>query len=152
MIRQRGGTSIQRRDVELLIVSAVLWPPLASSWFLLASTVSRQGLAGLGALDISFVTGTWPFAYLLAMVPTLIAVAGNALVARWVPSRGSRLVLALPIGAFPFVLSLSWLAEDEAMGGMQIGGVASLGFAGAMTSLLCVALIESFGTPVREPH
>jgi hypothetical protein len=141
---------MQRRDIELLLVSGLVGPPLASFCFLLASTVGRYGLAGLATLDIAFVTGTWPFAYLFAFLPTLIAAAGNALVARWALSQLSRLALSLPIGAIPLLLSLSWLAEDDASGQMQIGELVSLGFAGAMTSLLCVALVESFGTALRE--
>jgi hypothetical protein len=128
----------------------VIGPPLASFCFVLATTVSRYGLAGLATLDIAFVTGTWPFAYLLAIVPTLVAAAGNALVARWALSQISRLALSLPIGAIPFLLSLGWLAEDDVAGQMQVGELVSLGVAGAMTSLLCVALVESFGTTLRE--
>jgi len=141
---------MQRRDVELLVLGGVIGPLLASFGFLLATTLYRQGLAGLAHLDIAFVTGTWPFAYLLAFVPSLIAAAGNAVVARWAPSQLPRLALALPIGAVPFLLSLSWMAEDEVGGEIRIGELVCLGFAGAISSLLCVAVVESFGTPLKK--
>lgn len=128
----------------LLLVSVVIGPPVASFAFLLATAVGRHGIAGLQAFEIDFFVATIPFAYLFTVVPSLIAAGGNALVGRWTDSQGYRLALALPIGAIPFMLALSWLAEGEAGGPFSAPDLAGLGIAGALASLLSVALVDSF--------
>lgn len=140
-----------RRDIALLLLGALCGPPLASVCFLLASGIGRHGLASLQAFDLAFVTATLPFAYLFAFVPSLIAAGSNALVGRWTASQPIRLALSLPIGAIPFMLSLSWLAEGENGGPFSVPDLAGLGIAGALVSLIGVAAVDSFGA-ARERH
>jgi len=139
---------MQRRDVELIGLGLLVAPPLAAVLFLAATGVARHGLQGLYTLDLGFLVGTFPFSYVIALVPALVAMTGNAFLARLVRGQGLRLLLALPIGAIPFLIDLGFLASDE--GGGPIGAeMLGLGLAGALASLVCVALVEAFGTPLR---
>jgi len=141
---------MQRRDLEIVILSGLFGPPLASFLFLFGSGIGRYGIAAIGELDLELIIATWPFAYLIAGVPTLVGAVANAVVARWAPPQGPRLLLALPLGAAPYLLSLGWLADIDPGGRIDATSLSALGLTGAAVSLLCVALVESFGTPLRE--
>lgn len=140
---------MQRRDFELLALGFVVMPPLAAVLFLSATTLSRTGPAGLASLDIGFLVGTFPFSYVLALPSSLVAVAANAVAARWIGGQAERLMMSVPIGIIAFLVVLSWLVTDDTTGQLRLDEFAGLAAAGALASLACVGLVEAFGTPPK---
>ena len=130
------------RDVVLVIVSLVFGPPIASLVVVAGSAVGQGGLDVLAQFNPRFYFATLPFAYFLAWLPMLIVAVCNLVVARLVPEIW-RLVLALPIGAITFLALLGWLGED-AGGVRNLDETVSIGLAGAVASLICLAVMEAF--------
>jgi hypothetical protein len=130
------------RDIGLVIVSLVLGPPIAGLVTVAGSAVGQGGLAVLADFNAGLYLATLPFAYFLAWLPMLIVAVCNLVVARLVPEIW-RLVLALPIGAMTFLVLLGGLAE-HAEGVRNLGETVSIGLAGAVASLICIAVIEAF--------
>lgn len=135
---------MQRRDVEMLLVTLVLGPMLAAILLFVVIGLLRFGLPGLATLDLALIVAAWPFAYLLAGPAVLAIGIANAVIAHLVRSDVLRLLLALPVGALIFAVGLDWL---QAEGADTPGAVP---FTGALVSLLCMALVGAFGTPLRE--
>ena len=139
---------MQWRDGLLVVVSLLAGPPIAALVALLGIGVARTGPGAVATFDVQFYTATILFAYILTWLPMLVAAVANAVLSRFV-SETWRLLLALPVGAVPFVVQLGWLADNEA-GGSDVADLLSVGLGGALASLVCVAAIEVFGPKLRR--
>jgi hypothetical protein len=135
-----------QRALALVIVAGVLGPPIAAVSFLVLTGVFRFGVRALAALgpDILGLAFT-PYTWLLATVPALASGVVNAVAARFLPTEVLRLLIALPVGAVAFLICLNWLLWDPVTGVAAANDVAAVGLSGALASLVCVALVESFG-------
>ena len=135
---------MQRRDIEMLLVTIVAGPALSPFVLFVVDALLRFGPIGPTQIDFFLVAATLPFAYLLASPWVLAIGVANTVVARFARADSLRLLLALPIGAVAFAIGLQWLGTEE-------GGTTpeAIPLAGALVSLLCVALVGSFGTPLR---
>jgi hypothetical protein len=131
------------RAIALVILAAVAGPPLAAALFLVVGGLFRFGPPALAGLGETLGLAVTPYTWLIALVPALIAGIANAVALRLVPRETLRLLAALPLGAAPYLLLLNWLAVDEATGSYVAGDLAALGIAGAVASLVCVALVET---------
>ena len=135
-----------RRDVALVALGVVVGPWLVAGLFLVGSSVARHGLDGLLRFDPAFLWETFPFSWFIPLIPSVIVAVANAVVGRVTASQTGRLGLALFIGALVFGFDLSWLAEDDATGHLNLAELIALGLAGALASLIQVALVDAFAT------
>lgn len=138
-----------RRNIVLMIVSLLVGPPLAAIAFFVLKAVVKLGPLASSALDLNFLVATFPFAYLLGWPSMLAAAIGNMLALRFVNSEGLRLVLAMPIGGLAFGVFLSWLAQDDKTGKLDAASLMEIGIAGAVASLVSLALVEAFSPAKR---
>jgi hypothetical protein len=141
---------VQRRDVILIIVSLLVGPPIASVLYLFFTAMLRLGVAGAQALDLELLLAMFPFFYLIAWPALLATAIGNAVVARWVKGERSRLLVSLPIGALALMVLLHWLTTDDAGQNADLALLACLAAAGAIASLVSVALVEAFNVRLRS--
>lgn len=136
---------MQRHDVEVIVVTLFLGPALSAVVYFLSIAFIQYGLLGIASLDPRLVVSSVPFGYLIAGPPLIVVAIANVLAARLARSDVLRLLLALPVGALCFAVGLSALTKGEtafAPGAIPITG--------AVVSLICVALVEAFGTPLRR--
>lgn len=134
---------MQWRDGLLVGACLLLGPPVAALVSYVGFGVTRHGVASIQFFDLQFYLATLQFAYIVSWLPMLVAGIANAIVSRFA-SEPWRLAAALPAGAVPVVIQLGWLAEDE-VSSRQMNDLFVLGLAGAVASLVCVALVEAFG-------
>lgn len=140
---------MQRRDFELLIVAMVAGPPLGACILFILAAFIRLGPLGITQIDFALIFATLPFAYLLAAPPMLAIGVANAVAARFARTDGLQMLLALPIGALSFGFGLAELATTEAAASPASIPPVAVPLTGALVSLLCVALVGAFGTPLR---
>ena len=133
-----------RRDVALVALSVVVGPWLVAALFLTGSSLARHGLAGFLRFDPAFLLETFPFSWFIPLIPSVIVGVANAVVGRATASQLGRLGLALAIGALVFIFDLNWLAVDDGTGLVNPAELAALGVAGALASLIQVALVDAF--------
>lgn len=138
---------MQWRDGLLIVACLLLGPPLVSLVMVASLSVADGGVAALAALNLEFYFGTMLFAYILGWFPAALAGGGNAVASRLV-GPGWRLLVALPVGAVPFLVSLAWLAEGEG-GAYDPNTLVGIALGGALASLIVVAMVEAFGPPLR---
>jgi hypothetical protein len=136
-------------DLARVAAGAILAPPLAALAFLVLSGVLQHGLAALEFMGTVALYALTPYTWLIAGLPGLVVGIVNAIAARLTRAEVVRLLLALPVGAIPFLLLVGWLTQDQETGAYNAPDLAALGLAGAFASLICVALVESFA-PARK--
>jgi hypothetical protein len=153
-VRAGGARPEPRRAVPVLrivahiAVAVVVGPPLAAVIFLMATGLMRFGPAVLDHIGPTFGLAITPYSWLIAIVPAFVVglIDGAALLV--LRRQGPRLLLAPVVGGLAFPGFLTWLAEDETTGVLDFSTLGALGVAGALATLICVALVESFG---RDP-
>lgn len=136
---------MKKRIVAHIAVSVLVGPPLAGVVFLITTGLLRFGPVVLDHIGPTFGLAITPYSWLIAFIPALIAGAVNGAAVLVLPRPSPRLLLAPVVGAIVFALCLNWLAQEGANGLSGGDVLTAIAVAGAVASLICVALVESFG-------
>jgi hypothetical protein len=149
--RAGGARPEPRRAVPFLRIVAhvaaaiIAGPPIAGVIFLLFTGLRRFGPAVLDQIGPTFALAITPYSWLIAIVPAFITGLVDGAAVLVLPRPGPRLLLAPAVGAIAYVSCLRWLAQEDVGGATDADALVGIAIAGALASLICVALVESFG-------
>jgi hypothetical protein len=146
---------IVRRDVELVVLTLVLGPPIGGLVFLFGAfgidTLTGRAAPPSLSSTISVMPMVLVFSYILGGIPAALNAAATVVLSRFLRRPWERLIAAPLTGAALSVLGALWFVFSPA-GGVSPGLFLSLiALTGAVSSLVCVAFIERFGSPLPAP-